>query len=62
MHFISVENSVQKVENPSVFSSYSQTRNNLFILFHLIIQNSVNLLYLDFFVAFRLIWDIIAVF
>jgi hypothetical protein len=43
MHFHSVENSVQKVENPPAFKAYSFLCHRIFILFHPIIQNSVNL-------------------
>jgi hypothetical protein len=43
MHFHAVENSVQKVENPPAFKAYSLLCHRIFILFHPVIQNSVNL-------------------
>jgi hypothetical protein len=59
MHFHAVENSVQKVENPPAVNTWKIVCNRIFITFHPIIQNSVNLLPFEFSVAFRPIWDII---
>ena len=62
MHFHSVENSVQKVENPLLFATSFSFCNLLFIIITQFIHNSVNLCFpafCEFSVDFRRKIDII---